>query len=193
MLYNIFRKEATMKAKAKITRQKLIQLLLSQKDTKEEIEELVDLLVEKQVSINITKELSKKITLGQKASDKLAEIAGSWYFIFGFGLFMFFWIVFNIYWLSKPVDPYPFILLNLVLSCLAAIQAPVIMMSQNRQEQKDRLRNEHNYRVDLKSELLLEDLHKKMDKIIYSQKVIKEKLNVIEDYVDGDEESIVIE
>jgi uncharacterized membrane protein len=193
MLYNIFRKEAIMKAKAKITRQKLIQLLLSQKDTKEEIEELVDLLVEKQVSINVTKELNKKITFGQKASDKLAEVAGSWYFIGGFGLFMLFWIIFNIYWLSQPVDPYPFILLNLVLSCLAAIQAPIIMMSQNRQEQKDRLRNEHNYKVDLKSELLLEDLHKKMDRILYSQRTIKDKLNVIEDYVDGDEESVTIE
>lgn len=182
-----------MKNKTKITRQKLIQLLLSQKDTKEEIEELVDLLVEKQVSINITKEMNKKATLGEKASDKLAEIAGSWYFIFGFGVFMVIWIMFNIYFLSKPVDPYPFILLNLVLSCLAAIQAPIIMMSQNRQDQKDRIRSEHNYKVDLKSELLLEDLHKKMDRIIYSQKVIKEKLNVIEDYVDGDEETLPVE
>lgn len=182
-----------MHSKTKITRQKLIQLLLSKKDTKEEIEELVDLLVEKQVSINVTKESKKDLTLGQKAADKLASIAGSWYFIIVFMIFMFFWIVFNLYWLSKPVDPYPFILLNLLLSCLAAIQAPIIMMSQNRQEQKDRLRNEHNYRVDLKSELLLEDLHKKMDKILYSQKTIKEKLNLIEDYVDGDETLIQVE
>lgn len=180
-----------MKKKAKITRQKLIQLLLSQKDSKEEIEELVDLLVEKQVSINVNKENNAKLTIGDKASDKLAEVAGSWSFIIGFGVFMAIWIIFNMYWLSKPVDPYPFILLNLMLSCLAAIQAPIIMMSQNRQEQKDRLRSEHNYKVDLKSELLLEDLHKKMDRILYSQKVIKDKLNIIEDYVDGDDDDFI--
>lgn len=180
-----------MKKKAKITRQKLIQLLLSQKDSKEDIEALVDLLVEKQVSINVNKEANAKLTIGDKASDKLAEVAGSWHFIIGFGVFMAIWIIFNMYWLNKPVDPYPFILLNLMLSCLAAIQAPIIMMSQNRQEQKDRLRSEHNYKVDLKSELLLEDLHKKMDRILYSQKVIKEKLNIIEDYVDGDDEDFV--
>ncbi len=180
-----------MKKKAKITRQKLIQLLLSQKDSKEEIEELVDLLVEKQVSINVNKESNSKLTMGDRASDKLAEIAGSWYFIIGFGLFMAIWVIFNMYWLNKPVDPYPFILLNLMLSCLAAIQAPIIMMSQNRQEQKDRLRSEHNYKVDLKSEILLEDLHKKMDRILYSQKVIKDKLNIIEDYVDGDDDDFV--
>jgi uncharacterized membrane protein len=177
-----------MKKKTKITRQQLIQLLLSQKDSKKDIEELVDLLVEKQVSININRAIEDKPTIGDKASDKLAEVAGSWYFIIGFGIFMLIWITFNMYWLGKPVDPYPFILLNLILSCLAAIQAPIIMMSQNRQDHKDRLRSENNYKVDLKSELLLEDLHKKMDRIIYSQKVIKEKLNIIEDYVDGDED-----
>jgi uncharacterized membrane protein len=180
-----------MKKKARLTRQQLIQLLLSQKDSKKDIEDLVDLLVEKQVSININREMKDKPTLGNMAADKLAEVAGSWYFILAFAGFMLFWIVFNVYWLSKPVDPYPFILLNLMLSCLAAVQAPIIMMSQNRQEYKDRIRSENNYKVDLKSELLLEDLHKKMDRIIYSQKVIKEKLNIIEDYVDGDEEDFV--
>lgn len=179
-----------MKSEPKITRQKLIQLLLSQKDTPEEMEQLVDLLVENQISVNINQELEKESTLAEKSSDKLAEIAGSWTFIIGFTLFMMIWIIFNIYWLSKPVDPYPFILLNLLLSSLAAIQAPIIMMSQNRQGKKDRIRSEHNYRVDLKSELLLEDLHKKMDKIINNHNAIKAKLNIIEDYVDGDEESI---
>lgn len=177
-----------MKQESKITRQKLIRLLLAQEDTQEEMDQLVDLLVENQVSVNINKELEKKENLGQRASNKLAETAGSWYFIIGFLLFIVFWIVYNIYWLTKPVDPYPFILLNLLLSCLAALQAPIIMMSQNRQNQKDRLRSDHNYKVDLKSELLLEDLHNKMDKIITSQKVIKDKLNIIEDYVEIDSE-----
>lgn len=176
--------------KAKINRQQLIQLILSRKDSKDDIQDLVDLLVEKQISLNINKVTEEKLTLGDRASDRLTKIAGSWRFIFFFLGFMFVWVVINVMMLFGEVDPYPFILLNLMLSCVAALQAPIIMMSQNRQEDKDRIRGENNYKVDLKSELLLEDLHKKMDHIIYSQKIIKEKLNIIESDVESDDDLV---
>lgn len=179
--------------KTKVTRQQLIQLLLSQRDSRDDIQELVDLLVEKQVSININKVADKRETLGDRAADKLAEVAGSWTFIFLFGVFMILWISTNLFFMNKAVDPYPFILLNLMLSCLAAVQAPIIMMSQNRQDEKDRIRSENNYKVDVKSELLLEDLHNKMDKILYSQKVIKEKLNIIENSIEESDEDDFVE
>lgn len=179
------------KKSGRLTRQQLIQLLLSKKDSKDEIQNLVDILVEKQVSININKAVDGKLSIGDRASDQLAAIAGSWKFIIVFLSLMTLWIVTNVYFLTKPVDPYPFILLNLALSCVAAIQAPIIMMSQNRQEAKDRIRSENNYKVDLKSELLLEDLHKKMDHILYSQKVIKEKLNIIETTIEEDDDDFV--
>ncbi len=110
-------------------------------------------------------------------SDKLAEFAGSWVFIIGFGIVLFAWIIANSFILKHPYDPYPFILLNLILSCLAAIQAPIIMMSQNRQEAKDRIRSKNDYKVNLKSELIIEDLHKKIDEL---QKLHQELLNKID-------------
>jgi len=175
--------------KNKITRQQLIQLLLTHEDDKSDIQELVDLLFEQQVSLNVNKETEKTFTIGDRASDKLAEFAGSWRFIIGFAVFLAVWIMVNMA-LKTPMDPFPFILLNLILSTMAAIQAPIIMMSQNRQEDKDRIRSQNDYKVNLKSELLLEDLHKKMDKILYSQKVIKEKLNIIEDNMDNDDDFV---
>ncbi len=110
------------------------------------------------------------LTLGQKLADKVASFGGSWKFIILFGLFIFIWIFINIYWLAhKAFDPYPFILLNLILSCLAALQAPVIMMSQNRQEQKDRERSKKDYMINLKSELEIRTLHEKLDHLILYQ------------------------
>jgi uncharacterized membrane protein len=110
------------------------------------------------------------LTVGQRIADKVASFGGSWRFIILFGLFMFIWISFNVIWLaSKAFDPYPFILLNLILSCLAAIQAPVIMMSQNRQEEKDRERAKKDYMVNLKSELEIRILHEKIDHLIMHQ------------------------
>jgi uncharacterized membrane protein len=110
------------------------------------------------------------MTVGQKIADKVASFGGSWTFIISFGLFLFVWILINLYWVvSKPFDPYPFILLNLILSSLAAIQAPVIMMSQNRQEDKDRDRAKKDYMVNLKSELEIRALHEKMDHLIINQ------------------------
>jgi uncharacterized membrane protein len=109
-------------------------------------------------------------TVGQKVADKVAAFGGSWKFIIFFGVFILFWILINIYiLLNKGFDPYPFILLNLILSCLAALQAPVIMMSQNRQEEKDRERSKKDYMINLKSELEIRMLHEKLDHLIMHQ------------------------
>ncbi|SDB85768.1 DUF1003 domain-containing protein [Williamwhitmania taraxaci] len=109
-------------------------------------------------------------TIGQRIADKVASFGGSWKFIISFGVFIFIWITANILWLfNKGFDPYPFILLNLILSCLAALQAPVIMMSQNRQEEKDRDRSKKDYMINLKSELEIRSLHEKVDHFIMDQ------------------------
>ena len=127
-------------------------------------------------------------TVGQKVADQVAAFGGSWKFIILFGVFIFLWILANIYLLlNKGFDPYPFILLNLILSCLAALQAPVIMMSQNRQEEKDRERAKKDYLINLKSELEIRMLHEKVDHLIMRQqeelieiqKVQIEKMNDI--------------
>lgn len=122
------------------------------------------------LSENIEPEIDDKLTIGQKIADKVAAFGGSWAFIISFFLFLILWMGINIWVLSsKPFDPYPFILLNLILSSLAAIQAPIIMMSQNRQEQKDRIRGEHDFKVNLKSELEIQLLHEKIDHLIAHQ------------------------
>ncbi|HRP01387.1 MAG TPA: DUF1003 domain-containing protein [Candidatus Kapabacteria bacterium] len=122
------------------------------------------------LSENIEPEIESKLTLGQKTADKIADFGGSWTFIIAFFLFLLCWMAINIWVLStKPFDPYPFILLNLILSCLAAIQAPIIMMSQNRQEQKDRIRSEHDYKINLKAELEIKLLSEKIDHLLVSQ------------------------
>lgn len=109
-------------------------------------------------------------TFGQRIADKVASFGGSWTFIIMFGIILAFWITLNVYWLgNKGFDPYPFILLNLILSCLAALQAPVIMMSQNRQEEKDRDRARKDYMINLKSELEIRTLHEKMDHLMIHQ------------------------
>lgn len=109
-------------------------------------------------------------TFGQRVADNVASFGGSWKFIIFFGFFIFVWILANIYWLrNQGFDPYPFILLNLILSCLAALQAPVIMMSQNRQEEKDRDRAKKDYMVNLKAEVEIRILHEKLDHLISHQ------------------------
>ena len=109
-------------------------------------------------------------TLGDRLSDKLASFGGSWTFLISFGCVLTIWIIINsLLFMWRPFDPYPFILLNLILSCLAAIQAPVIMMSQNRQESKDRIRAENDYRVNLKAELEIRHLHSKLDLLLTHQ------------------------
>jgi uncharacterized membrane protein len=112
----------------------------------------------------------QNLTFGQRIADKVASFGGSWTFIISFGVFIFLWICLNIFWLvNKGFDPYPFILLNLILSCLAALQAPVIMMSQNRQEEKDRDRAKNDYMINLKSELEIRTLHEKIDHFVMDQ------------------------
>ncbi len=113
---------------------------------------------------------SRILTYGQRIADRVATFGGSWTFIILFGVFILIWITVNVYWLlNKGFDPYPFILLNLILSCIAAMQAPVIMMSQNRQEEKDRDRSKKDYIINLKSELEIRILHEKMDHFVMDQ------------------------
>jgi uncharacterized membrane protein len=122
------------------------------------------------LSMNVGLESEDTWTFGERLSDKLADFTGSWTFLIIFGVFMAIWIIMNslvLFW--RPVDPYPYILLNLLLSCLAAIQAPVIMMSQNRQETRDRLRAQHDYQVNLKAELEIRHLNEKLDHMLSHQ------------------------
>jgi len=122
------------------------------------------------LSENIQDEKEAELTVGQKIADKVAAFGGSWTFIITFFSFIMIWMLINVWFLaSKPFDPYPFILLNLILSCLAAIQAPIIMMSQNRQEQKDRQRGEHDYKINLKAELEIKLLNEKIDHLLVHQ------------------------
>ncbi|MCE2743050.1 MAG: DUF1003 domain-containing protein [Fluviicola sp.] len=130
-------------------------------------------------------ELENEFTFGERLSDKIAEFGGSWSFILSFLFFMMLWITANVVLLAnKGFDPYPFILLNLILSCLAALQAPIIMMSQNRQEQKDRKRAENDYKTNLKTELEIRQLHDKIDHLIQHQnKKIMEIQEIQSDYL----------
>ncbi len=122
------------------------------------------------ISENLDQDAESRLTFGQRVADHIAEFGGSWTFIIFFFSFLLIWMAVNIWVLAtRPFDPYPFILLNLILSCLAAIQAPIIMMSQNRQEQKDRLRSEHDYKVNLKAELEIRLLHEKLDHLMIHQ------------------------
>jgi uncharacterized membrane protein len=143
-----------------------------------EIGELTDL--EKKVISSLTNnttitdkidgEETQVLSVGQKVADKVASFGGSWKFIISFGVFILIWISINAFWLiNKGFDPYPFILLNLILSCLAALQAPVIMMSQNRQEEKDRERSRKDYMINLKSELEIKALNEKIDHFLMDQ------------------------
>ncbi|MCX7150418.1 MAG: DUF1003 domain-containing protein [Rhodocyclales bacterium] len=122
------------------------------------------------LSSNIDAELEQKRSFGERLADKIATFGGSWAFLICFGVFLLIWIGMNtLVLLWRPVDPYPFIFLNLILSCLAAIQAPVIMMSQNRQEAKDRIRSQHDYQINLKAELEIRHLHEKVDHLLSHQ------------------------
>lgn len=138
------------------------------------------------LSENIQDEIEGDLTFGQKIADKVADFGGSWTFIISFFLFILIWITINVFFFTtKPFDPYPFILLNLMLSCLAAIQAPIIMMSQNRQEQKDRQRGEHDYKINLKAELEIKLLNEKIDHLLVHQnKKLLEIQEVQTDYLE---------
>ena len=135
-------------------------------------EEVLDLLADSKVSVR-PEGGKEKYTLGQRAADSIAKFAGSWAFIFSFSGVLILWMVVNVLLAARAFDPYPFILLNLVLSCVAAIQAPLIMMSQNRQEEKDRRRAENDYKVNLKTEIMIEDLYDKVNAILAKQSALE--------------------
>lgn len=156
------------------------RILESYVDFEVESEELLHLLLQETVATDTHKIHKNTMSFGDKMSDRFAQLAGSWNFIIGFTFILIIWIAGNAYLMKKPFDPFPFILLNLVLSCIAAIQAPIIMMSQNRQEEKDRLRSQNDYKVNLKSEFIIEDLHEKIDMLIDNQNNIIERLEAIE-------------
>lgn len=138
-------------------------------------EEVLNLLADSKISEN-TSRASEKYTIGQRAADAIAKFAGSWAFIFAFTGVLILWMVINTLLAVKAFDPFPFILLNLVLSCVAAIQAPLIMMSQNRQEEKDRRRAENDYKVNLKTEIMIEDLYDKVNAILAKQSALEKRL-----------------
>jgi uncharacterized membrane protein len=125
---------------------------------------------EKLIINNLLNPPQEELTRGQRISDKVARFGGSWMFIISFGVVLFAWILFNVFIPEQgKFDPYPFILMNLVLSTIAALQAPIIMMSQNRQEEKDRKRAENDYLINLKAELELRSLHQKVDLMLQEQ------------------------
>ena len=138
------------------------------------------------LSENIKDEMDGELTFGEKFADRVALFGGSWHFIISFFVFIILWMVTNLWILTvKPFDPFPFILLNLILSCIAAIQAPIIMMSQNRQEQKDRIRGEHDYKINLKAELEIKLLSEKIDHLLVNQnKKLLEIQEVQTDYLE---------
>lgn len=159
----------------KKTKKEIVKMLLKKSLEENNEQDLIEQLIDNPIAIDIDKEQDENITKGDYLADILCEKAGSWKFIIIFSLILIIWIFFNsIILINKAFDPYPFILLNLVLSCLAALQAPIIMMSQNRQAVKDRLRNHNDYLTDLKSELILEVLHDQITELQKNQnKILK--------------------
>ena len=160
----------------KKNKEKLIRIILNQGsiDAKENYDELLELLIDEPIAINVDKDEER--TFGEKLADDIAAIAGSWGFIIGFIGFLICWMVINLLMVNSP-DPYPFILLNLVLSCLAAIQAPIIMMSQNREAKRERLKSTNDFKTNIKSELILEKLYDKIDVLIRNQDEIINYIN----------------
>ena len=154
----------------KNNKKKIIEELLHESDMEMRDEELIGEILSTKVTENYEK--TEKVSFGQKAADAVARFAGSWAFIFSFVAIMIIWMILNVILAANAFDAYPFILLNLVLSCIAAIQAPLIMMSQNRQEAIDRRRAENDYKVNLKSEFLIDELYKKTEQIYETQKKI---------------------
>ncbi len=162
---------------SKNSKKEIVRMLLKKDINITDEEDLINMLIDQPISVDTDRESDLNRSFGDYLADKITQIAGSWPFIIGIIIFLLLWIMLNIFILTDA-DPYPFILLNLILSCIAALQAPIIMMSQNREAKKDRLRSTNDYKTDLKSELILEDLHTKMEKIIKNQNKI---LNILND------------
>ena len=155
-------------------KKKIIKELLNQDLTEGNEKELIDMMFNSSILIDVDKTEDESRTKGDIIADKVSECVGSWTFIICFSLLL--WIFINFLFGLKALDPYPFILLNLLLSCIAALQAPIIMMSQNRQVKKDSIRNQNDYRVDLKSELLLEELYENINEVLKNQKKLLEEI-----------------
>lgn len=165
----------------KYSYEEVAKKILENKEEFDEIEEdLIHDLIQGKVSKDVNLIHENKLTVGQRAADKISGFVGSWTFIIIAISLIILWVIINIAYIIKPFDPYPFILLNLFLSCTAAIQAPIIMMAQNREEEKDRIKAKNDYKINLKSEIIVEDLHLKVDEIMENQKLILEKLNALE-------------
>lgn len=162
------------------TKKEIVQMLLKKQLETADEEELMNMLIDEPIAIDVDRQEDANRTFGDKLADKLTETAGSWNFILGMIGFLVLWILLNIYIINNG-DPYPFILLNLILSCIAALQAPIIMMSQNREAKKDRMRSSNDYKTDLKSELILEELHMEMKKIMANQNKILKFLTIDEE------------
>ena len=157
----------------------IIRILEDQEERALEDEEIIHLLLDKKLSRNMIAEHEESLSFGNKAADAIARFVGGWPFIIIFIVCLVSWIILNTLLLLKAVDPYPFILLNLILSCIAALQAPIIMMSQNRQEEKDRLRALNDYKTNLKSEIIIEDLYEKIETLVSKQEAILQAMKKI--------------
>lgn len=152
------------------TKKEMAKILIDKNIDSLSQDELIDLILDENVAVDVDKEADSHKNVAQRMADKLTGFIGTWKFIIICSIFLFSWIILNLYFIKT--DPYPFILLNLVLSCLAAIQAPIIMMSQNRENERERRRNQNDYKVDLKSELILEVLYDQVEEIRKNQKKI---------------------
>lgn len=159
----------------------ILKLILENRDSINDVEEdMIHELISGKVSKDINRVHEDRQTIGQRSADKISDFVGSWTFIITALTCIVLWIIINIVNIFVHFDPYPFILLNLFLSCTAAIQAPIIMMAQNRQEEKDRLRAKNDYKVNLKAEIIVEDLHNKVDSIMKNQEEILKRLAALE-------------
>jgi uncharacterized membrane protein len=148
------------------------QLFLDENKHLEKLHQIVNETIKSEALIvqNLLNPPIEELTQGQRISDKVARFGGSWKFIILFGIILTVWIIINVLVTDKyKFDPYPFILMNLILSCIAALQAPIIMMSQNRQEEKDRMRSENDYLINLKAEMQIRSLNQKVDLLLEEQ------------------------
>lgn len=148
------------------------QLFKAEHENLKKLHQIIEQTIddEKKIINDLLSPIQERLTFGQKISDKVASFGGSWNFIILFGVILFLWICFNVIAIKQwQFDPFPFILMNLILSCIAALQAPIIMMSQNRQEEKDRIRSENDYLINLKSEMQIRSLHQKIDLLLEKQ------------------------
>ncbi len=151
--------------KTTAAREALIRSMIHGEGSEQKLEELLDILVDEKFALKYLQGRDE-ISFSDKMSDRLAAFAGSWAFIIVFSIGMAVWIIINEFFIKEPFDPYPFILLNLILSLISSVQSPIIMMSQNRQAKADRQRSEIQYGINLKCEVLLEDIHIKLQRLL---------------------------